>query len=330
MRKYFKYTIFILVLFLILNINVSAKICQYEGGGLKATIKVNDVSYKVIKSTIQGGFDNTTDEGSKSEINESQSVENWSKKKNGIDFFGKDFFSLNQECPTYSILVDRYGQFDLFVSDEEHLNEFMAYAEKKQGYAIMELLDEDKIQENYPTSCYGLEKDSCQNNPTFSCIWNKQNIAGVNYSYCNVDKLVYVACGDAKEIPYQIPALISFFVNLLKISVPLILIFVSIITLLKAMAASKEDEIKKAQSSLVKKIISAVLVFFIISIVQFVISKVTVSEDEQTAFSSCLNCFLNNKCEEVAYYMTSIDGKDWCTTLATGEHRICEYKDVIK
>lgn len=172
--------------------------------------------------------------------------------------------------------------------------------------------------------CYNYKKESSCNkseNNGVACVWVK-NESAPNGGFCNVDNLLYVSCGDARDIPYQVPGIISMIVNLLKIATPIILIFVSIITLLKALAASKEDEIKKAQSSLIKKIIAAAMVFFVVSIVQFVVSKVA-SASEKIGFSDCLSCFLNNSCEDSTYYKTVVQGIDYCTTLTTGETKKC-------
>ena len=162
-------------------------------------------------------------------------------------------------------------------------------------------------------SGYTYEK-SCEHNKFYSCIWNENEFG----TYCNTDKLIYVQCGDAFDIPYQAPQVISLGVNLLKIATPIILIIVSIITLLKAISASNEDEIKKAQKGLTKKIIAAVMVFFVISIVQFVVMKVADTDNSSGAseadnLSICLSCFLNNDCSANAYYKTSVFGKYECT-----------------
>ena len=157
----------------------------------------------------------------------------------------------------------------------------------------------------------------------YSCIWNDINIDGTNYRYCHANKLLYVKCGGSHDIPYEAPKIISFVINLLKIATPILLILVSVITLLKAMASSKDDEIKKAHSSLVKKLISAALVFFVISIVQFVITKVADS-GESGNISNCLSCFLNNDCGNSLYYKTNI-GKDYyCTELGKDNFQNCE------
>lgn len=139
-------------------------------------------------------------------------------------------------------------------------------------------------------------------------VWNENEYG----EYCNVDNLIYVSCGDARDIPSQAPKIISFMVNLLKIATPIILIIVSIISLVKSLAASKEDEIKKAQTSLIKKCIACAMAFFVISIVQFVIMKVADYTDKD-GITACMSCFLNNDCNTNVYYKTMLGGQYRCT-----------------
>lgn len=166
------------------------------------------------------------------------------------------------------------------------------------------------------------EKGACMTDEDVACIW-EENENSPDGGFCNVDNLLYVGCGKASDIPIKVPQIISFAVNLLKIATPIILIFIGMISLFKAMAAGKEDEMKKAQSSLIKKIISAVLVFFVVAIVQFIISIVA-EDDEYKGFENCLNCFLNNKCAVTTYYKTVIGGEDHCTGLYSKKTSKCE------
>lgn len=260
-----------------------------------------------------------------------ETVKNWSNTflKNG-SFKGSTYYDKNKKCPPYLILSDSNTGYNLFVSDEGSLDSIKnaikdKYSTLKDGFPKVLDLKVEKEEEiiNEPTSCLDFNKTpnpsaqvgtaafySCENNPYFACIWNENEYGG----YCNVDNLQYVQCGDAFDIPKQLPSLISLLVNLLKIAAPIILIMVSIITLFKAITASKEDEIKKAQASLIKKIIAAVMVFFVISIVQFVISKVADSSD-QGGLESCFSCFLNNDCSDSIYYKTNVGGVNICTYL---------------
>lgn len=179
----------------------------------------------------------------------------------------------------------------------------------------------DKSKTSNPTSCLSFVNDKygCETNSKFACVWNDTKYG----DYCNTDNLIYVSCGNAFDIPYQVPQIISFIVNLLKIATPIILIIIGMITLLKALASSKEDEIKKAKDSLIKKLIASALVFFVIAIVQFVILKVA-DDDEQSSITSCLDCFLNNDCKSTAYYKTNLVGTYYCTPLKGGKPDVCD------
>ena len=185
-------------------------------------------------------------------------------------------------------------------------------------------------------SCYDYDKASCEaetkiqtskNDMTkmFSCVW----VEGDNTpGYCNVDKLQYVKCGGTFDIPEQAPRIMSFAINLLKIGTPIILILTGILTLVKAVAASKEDEIKKAQSTLIRKVIASAFVFLVIVIVQFVILKVADSSDT-SGITSCLSCFLNNDCDKDIYFKTKVGDDYVChlvsnpaTTVECGENQV--------
>jgi len=60
------------------------------------------------------------------------------------------------------------------------------------------------------------------------------------------------------------------FIPLLQIGIPIVLIVLGMIDLGKAVIASKEDEIKKAQGMLIKRLIYAIAVFFVVTIVMLV------------------------------------------------------------
>lgn len=97
------------------------------------------------------------------------------------------------------------------------------------------------------------------------------------------------------------PYLVSTIVLLIKIAVPILLIIFGMLDLGKAVVASKEDEIKKGQQVFLKRAIAAIIVFFVIQIVQIVIRFVSGSD---SAVANCFNCFINGtasdtSCEKV-------------------------------
>ena len=62
---------------------------------------------------------------------------------------------------------------------------------------------------------------------------------------------------------------------ILQWGIPIILILFGAIDLGKAVIASKEDEMKKAQSTLIKRVIYAAVIFFLFTIVSLVIGLVS-------------------------------------------------------
>lgn len=75
--------------------------------------------------------------------------------------------------------------------------------------------------------------------------------------------------------------------------IPIILIVLGTIDLGKAVIASKEEEIKKAQQMLIKRLIYAVAVFFVVTIVTLVFGLFAKTEDSNltNVANSWLDCW---------------------------------------
>ena len=91
----------------------------------------------------------------------------------------------------------------------------------------------------------------------------------------------------------KIVNIIRFVYNAVKIGVPIILVVVGMFDMGKAITQQKEDEIKKAQSLLVKKAIAALIVFLMFAFVQLVVSLVAGDESKTTI--GCVDSILNGK-----------------------------------
>lgn len=78
-------------------------------------------------------------------------------------------------------------------------------------------------------------------------------------------------------------------VTLIQFGVPFLLILFGMIDLGKAVMASKEDEMKKAQSTLIKRIIYAIAIFLVVTIVTLVMKMVGNADIENGAesWASC-------------------------------------------
>ena len=95
------------------------------------------------------------------------------------------------------------------------------------------------------------------------------------------------------------PYVISTAVLVIKIAVPILLIIFGMLDLGKAVVAAKEEEIKKGQQTFIKRAITAIVVFFVIQIVQIIIRFVSGND---ASVANCFNCFINgtsasNSCE---------------------------------
>lgn len=88
----------------------------------------------------------------------------------------------------------------------------------------------------------------------------------------------------AVDVCAQIGPIVSVVKTVFRIlqwAIPIVLILFGAVDLGKAVIAGKEDEMKKAQSTLIKRLIYAVLIFFVFTIVSLVMALVGGSKDER-------------------------------------------------
>lgn len=107
-----------------------------------------------------------------------------------------------------------------------------------------------------------------------------------------------ISCGGIIDgMSSQVPILVNLIINVIKIAVPIILVIFGMLDLGKAVMAQKDDEIKKSQQTFLKRVVSAVLVFFVVSIVQLVFKVVTNGDDDNSGVWDCFSCFVNGPTE---------------------------------
>lgn len=94
------------------------------------------------------------------------------------------------------------------------------------------------------------------------------------------------------QIPQMIPNITSMVVTFIKIAVPIILIILGMIDLAKAVIASKEEEIKKAQQLFIKRLIAAVVVFLIVTIVQVLFNILASAGAADKSTWTCIKAFI--------------------------------------
>ena len=100
----------------------------------------------------------------------------------------------------------------------------------------------------------------------------------------------YIQCG-SKVIPSGIVEITRAVKNLLQIAVPLILIIVGSFDFVKAVTTFKDKDMKVKQKQFLRRLVSAALAFFVITLVEFVIKIVADSSD----YTSCIACAFSDK-----------------------------------
>lgn len=127
-------------------------------------------------------------------------------------------------------------------------------------------------------------------------IFNILVIAFLLFIPFNVLAIDKVSCGNVTNIPKKLPQLTNLAVTLLEIAVPVLLVIMGSLDFFKAITENDGDS-SKCKKAFIKRIINAVLVFFIIVIVKFVISIAADSLSSKNMVS-CIDCFLNgtDKC----------------------------------
>lgn len=92
---------------------------------------------------------------------------------------------------------------------------------------------------------------------------------------------------------FQIFGFLGQVLNIIKILVPIIIVIMGSVDLVKAVVASKEDEIKKGYSILIKRLIVGIIIFFIPGLVGFIINLAGGTENCESAkcvFSNSSKC----------------------------------------
>lgn len=91
----------------------------------------------------------------------------------------------------------------------------------------------------------------------------------------------------------MLPEIVNLVVTLIKIFVPIVLVIFGMIDLAKAVMSNDEKEMKGAQTKLIKRVIYAVLVFLIISIVQLVFGVLSSTGASDDSVAGCISCFVS-------------------------------------
>lgn len=100
------------------------------------------------------------------------------------------------------------------------------------------------------------------------------------------------------DIDAIVPAFTVSIINLVKIVIPIILIVFGMIDLGKAVMSNDEKTMKAAQTTFIKRIVYAVIIFFIVAIVQLVFGMLAsagaTDKDNEGNTAACISCFISD------------------------------------
>ena len=95
-------------------------------------------------------------------------------------------------------------------------------------------------------------------------------------------------------IDEKIPNTVHTIILVIKIAAPVLIIVFGMMDLLKGIMAQKEEEIKKGQQTFIKRLIVGASIFFVVTLVQILISFV--GDNDKKSIMDCSNCFINGNC----------------------------------
>lgn len=110
-------------------------------------------------------------------------------------------------------------------------------------------------------------------------------------SYQAEDYVETVSCPGIDEIPAALPGFVRNIVNLMKVAIPILIIIMGMIDFAKAVTFTgdpKDPPIKK----FIRRLITGILAFFIVALVQFIFSSV---KDSDTNVAGCISCFISSE-----------------------------------
>ena len=118
-------------------------------------------------------------------------------------------------------------------------------------------------------------------------------IATVNPDVMNPipENTTVYSCGGEfiKGLPSNSLRFVRIVYAIFQIIVPVILVIMGMIDFAKAVMGQKEDEIKKGQSAFIKRLITAAIIFLVLSFVRLVVGF---AGENSGSILQCMNCFL--------------------------------------
>lgn len=131
-----------------------------------------------------------------------------------------------------------------------------------------------------------------------------ENNVGVSHAATNIEEIQqyqgkYVQCGNSGAFPNALPMLSRMLVLVVQILVPLALIIFGMLDFTKAVMGSDADFLDKAKKKFIRRLISAIFVFFVLVIVKFIVGNLA----DDSGAMECVDCFVSkaSSCKAATY-----------------------------
>ena len=121
-----------------------------------------------------------------------------------------------------------------------------------------------------------------------------------------VSAMKVVNCGGLNEVPYVPLRFVGRVINIIKVVTPIVLIIMGMVDMARATTANSEKDMDASRKRFMKRIVYAVMVFFVISVVQllFSILQTSVFKNENNLLG-CMTCVLGGECDTKDLDITS-------------------------
>jgi len=194
----------------------------------------------------------------------------------GIDFYYKEYKNCNYvnytgDLPTYNLACPNLniylGRFNVALNQFKDCSETDAVCKSK---AITNVNEKETLIKDYCKSI--MQEQDYDGGTEQDCIDACLNIAVQTTKAKKAAGLLSENSGNC-GVSGRMLVWVSNIMKWIKYILPVIVIVMGILDFIKAIGADKEDEMKKAQSKFIKRLIAAALVFLVPLIIEFALDK---------------------------------------------------------
>ena len=219
--------------------------------------------------------------------------QNWNKQYANSPYVYSTEFIKNNKCPEYVLIAK--GEYTW---GKDHRAAFSDAANKA---SLSSAIGSYRSKGTYELSCTETTTQQSNSNSNKKSDWTysvSNPKVGSNVKPLDGDLRTY-SCGEGylTGIPFRVPRLGKIIYNFIQILVPVIIILLGTFDLVKSITAQKDDEIQKGRTIFFKRLLSAILVFFVFALAKLAISLI--ARNTSTIFD-CVDCILrdNGSCVE--------------------------------